>query len=180
MNKESTLVLPISIPLAYSVAIFGFISIVSFITPFMVGHPQWLVGTLVNTCLFSSAFFLPKKYILPIAIFPSLGVLARGLVFGPLTSFLVYFLPFIWMGNIVLIVAFRGLFSKVKYFNSLLIASALKFAVLFGVANLYLSLHLVPKMFLQTMGLFQLLTAMAGGIIAFLILNIYGKYNVRS
>jgi hypothetical protein len=128
------------------------------------GHPQWLVGTVVNACLFSGAIYLPRKYILPLAIFPSLGVLARGLIFGPFTWFLVYFLPFIWLGNLILIIVS-------KKFN-LIFAAFTKFLFLFLVANIYFSFHIVPKVFLVTMGLNQLATALAGGFIILLWLKI--------
>ncbi len=162
--------------------VFGAVSIASFFAPFLLGHPQWLVGTVVNTCLFLSVIFLPKKYILPVVIFPSLGVLARGLVLGPFTYFLVYFLPFIWLGNLILILIFRytinlarANFVVYKFLLGVISSSAAKFIFLFLVANIYFKFHFVPVIFLQAMGLNQLATALAGGLISLLIFKIYGK-----
>lgn len=167
MEKDLTTSLPIQISEFAQVLFFAGVSILSFFVPFAFGHPQWLVGTVVNASLFSGAIYLPKKYFLPLIIFPSLGVLARSLVFGPFTYFLVYFLPFIWLGNLVLILVFKR--------TGFVAASAAKFLFLFIFANIYFSFHLVPKLFLQTMGIFQLLTALAGGAISYLIFKFYAR-----
>ncbi len=178
MNQEKDLA--ISLPMQSSKLaqglVFGAVSIASFFVPISLGHPQWLVGTIVNVCLFLGVIYLPKKYFIPLAILPSLGVLARGLVFGPFTWFLVYFLPFIWLGNLILILVFKNLFLRLHYVPSLILSSVAKFLFLFVVANLYFKFHIVPALFLQTMGLNQLATALAGGLISFLIFKLYGQF----
>jgi len=179
---EKILLLPIEPRVLSRASIFAIISFVSFFIPFFIGHPQWVVGAIVNAGLFLSAIFFSKKYFLPIAIFPSLGVLARGLVFGPFTPLLIYFLPFVWLGNIILIQIFLFLFSVNKegvYFYSVFFASAVKFVFLFLIANIYFKLSIVPALFLQTMGLNQLATALAGGLLSFLIFKLYGKFISR-
>jgi len=162
-------------PISVSQLAFGLIlastAVLAFFIPFSLGYPQWLVGVIVNACLFSASIFLPKKYFIPLAILPSLGVLARGLVFGPLTMFLVYFLPFIWIGNIVLMFAFSYLFSKIGYLKSIAVSSVAKFIILFLISNVYFSLSIVPAIFLNVMGILQFFTAIGGGLIAFIILK---------
>jgi len=186
MKQEKILEVSLPVNLAHpaQVAIFGAISVVSFFAPFLLGHPQWLVGTIVNAGLFLSVIFLPKKYFLPAAIFPSLGVLARGIVFGPFTWFLIYFLPFIWLGNLILILIFAKFkrsptsFKLTQVFGEvglLVLAATAKFIFLFLVANIYFRLHFVPAVFLRAMGLNQLATALAGGIIAYSLWKIYLK-----
>lgn len=199
-NQTETLVLNLPAVLQDKAAVMAFAGIfcLAFFVPFLLGGPQWLVGTMVNTCLFLAVLFLPKKYYLPIVIFPSLGVLARGLIFGPFTPFLVYFLPFIWLGNFILMFVFGKiceflikrdptsfnldkLFSKFLEVGSLIAFPALaKFTVLFFAANIYFKFNFVPKIFLATMGMNQLLTAVYGGIIAYLIFiglnKFYEKY----
>jgi hypothetical protein len=172
MEKLEVSSLPFSLTSLAKVLVFVAICIVAFFTPFSLGHPQWLVGTVVNTCLFLSAIFLPKKYFILLAILPSLGVLARGLVFGPFTFFLFYFLPFIWIGNLLLILTFK------KF--GFVVASFSKFLFLYLVANIYFNFNIVPKIFLTSMGLNQLATALVGGIIAFTIFKIYGQFKLRS
>jgi len=183
-QKISTL----SLPLINSTEklVFTGLSFLSFIVPFSLGHPQWLVGTIINASLFLAAIFLPKKFFVPLIILPSLGVLGRGIIFGPFTSFLIYFLPFIWLGNLILILFFKRLYKKfdkklyLNYFLSVFCAAAVKFLFLMAIANLYFKFHLVPAVFLQAMGINQLLTALAGGIIAWIIFNIYGEYHARN
>lgn len=134
MDKEKDLA--ISLPLQISELAVGLVfaatSIVAFFVPFSLGYPQWLVGTIVNACLFLSAIFLPKKYFLPLAIFPSLGILARGIIFGPFTFFLIYFLPFVWLGNLFLLLIFKNLFSRIGHIFSILGASAGKISIFIG------------------------------------------------
>jgi hypothetical protein len=129
-----------------------------------VAGPQWLTGTLVNLCLFAAAPRLSTKQQVLLSIIPSLSALAHGLLFGPLTIFLAYFLPFIWLGNWLLMRSFL-LWQNSPFFLKILLPAALKAALLFAVANFYFQLHLVPKLFLTSMGLMQLATASAGGLI---------------
>lgn len=164
MEQEKILSLPLELSSLSAGIIFISMSLASFFVPFALGHPQWLVGTIVNACLFLGAAYLPKKYFIPLAVLPSLGVLARGLVFGPLTLFLVYFLPFIWLGNLVLILSFKR-FGFIG-------AACAKFLFLFLLANIYFRLSVVPAVFISLMGLNQLATALSGGLIALLILKI--------
>lgn len=162
--------------------VFAGTAVLSFFTSFALGHPQWLVGAAVNTCLFLGALYLPKRYYVPLAILPSLGVLSRGMIFGPLTMFLVYFLPFIWLGNLALILLFRFIYIKVsKNFGVAVLGSAVgKFALLFFMANVYFRFSIVPAVFLQAMGLNQLATALAGGVLAFIVYYAYRKFDARS
>lgn len=177
MNQTEVVALssPVILTNKVSVMVFTGIFSLSFFIPFSLGHPQWLVGTIVNTCLFLAVIFLPRKFFLPLIIFPSLGVLARGVIFGPFTPFLIYFLPFIWLSNLVLILMFKKLYFS-NYFFAIFIASAAKYLFLFAAANTYFKLHFVPAVFLQAMGTSQLFTAVTGGIISFIFFKIYGKY----
>lgn len=173
MKNQNNQILVIPSPL---MAICGIgLPVLSFFTPFIIGHPQWLVGTIVNACLFVSAVSLSKKNILAVIFLPSLGVLARGIIFGPLTISLIYFLPFIWLGNYLLVVVFRKLFQRFYYPFAVLLAAATKYLALFLVANLYFKLSIVPAVFLQLMGLNQLLTAISGGIVALLFIDVNKK-----
>ena len=82
-------------------------SMVCFFVPFLLGHPQLLVGTVVNASLILAALNLKSYKLLPIIMIPSLGVLTKGLIFGPFTIFLVYMIPFIWIGNTILVYCFK-------------------------------------------------------------------------
>jgi len=172
ISKTATLNLPIELKNTIKIAAFAGISVLSFSIPFFLGYPQWLIGTIVNACLFSAAIFLPKKFFLPLIIFPSLGVLLRGVIFGPFTPFLAYFLPFIWLGNLVLILSFKKLYSF-NYPVSVFFAAFAKYLFLMIIANIYFKFQVVPAIFLQAMGLGQFLTALAGGMISLVVFNIW-------
>ena len=154
-------------------------SVVSFFVPFLIGHPQLLVGIIVNTMLIAAALNLKGYQLLPIIIAPSLGVLARGMVFGPLTIYLIYLLPFIWIGNTLLVISFKWLKlkSKQNYWLTLIVGSAFKSGFLFLAALLLYSLGIIPVIFLTAMGLIQLTTALSGGVAAYALHH--GKKTLR-
>lgn len=144
---------------------------IAFFIPFLIGHPQILVGTIVNAMLIVSALELNTKKTLPIIFAPSLGVLARGLIFGPFTPFLAIMIPFIWVGNTILVVGIKFLNKKTNYWLALGLATGAKVGFLFSIALTLVSLSILPAMFLIVMGEMQLLTAISGGIVAFGLLK---------
>lgn len=139
-------------------------SLACFLVPFFLGHPQFLVGTMVNCALILGAFNVRKYRLLPIIIAPSLGVFARGIIFGQMTVFLLYMIPFIWIGNLVIVYLFKH--YKDNKFKGLLAGPLAKAGFLFIVAFALFSFGLVPKIFLFAMGVMQLATALSGGVIA--------------
>lgn len=147
---------------------FAICILASFTVPFLLWHPQWLVGGVVNALLVLSALNLKKYAILPIILLPSLAVLARGLIFGPFTIFLLYMIPAIWLGNFLLVWGIKY-FHLTKNWNrwlALWISVGVKVAVLFVVAWSLVSLWVLPKLFLTTMWAFQIYTALAGWVMA--------------
>jgi len=140
-----------------------------FFVPLMIGHPQIAVGIVVNALLIASALNIKGYKLLPVIISPSLGALSRGILFGPFTIFLVYMIPFIWIGNAILVFSFKWLRLKLKknYWLTLTIGSLFKAGFLFGTAFVLYSLNIVPAVFLTAMGVIQLVTAFAGGIAAY-------------
>ena len=159
----------------FEFAEFLFIGFLAFLIPFSLGHPQLLVGVLVNAFLVIASLNLDAKKVMGIALFPSLGVIARGVLFGPFTFALVFMVPFIWMGNLVLILAMKYLFGekKMDYFISLGAGALLKTGLLFCAAYALLQFSLVPALFLEAMGVIQLITAVGGGILAFAIWKVW-------
>jgi hypothetical protein len=142
---------------------------VCFFLPLFIGHPQVFVGIIVNTMLIVSAMNIKGTKLLPVIIAPSLGALSRGLLFGPFTIFLIYMIPFIWIGNTILVFSFKWLKLKLKknYWLTLAAGSLLKAGFLFGIAYILYSLNIVPVIFLTAMGIMQLITAVSGGIAAY-------------
>lgn len=148
-------------PLALGVLLYA----TAFALPFMVTHPQLAVGSAVNAMLFLAAARLPNKYLIPLAVLPSIAAVLRGVVFGPYTPFLTFFLPLIWLGNLALVLVFRK-FVDLPELARVIAAAALKAALLFAAATVYVNLNLVPAMFSEAMGLIQLETALLGGLAA--------------
>ncbi len=144
-------------------------SFVGFFIPFFIGHPQILIGTLVNSFMISAGMHLKGNKFLPVLLMPSLGVLARGLIFGPYTVYLLYMIPFIWIGNALLVFSFKY-FKKTKkmsYWTTLTIGIIFKVGFLFSIAFVLYKLGALPVIFLTAMGITQVITAFYGGITAF-------------
>ncbi len=141
---------------------------ICFFVPFFMGHPQIVVGVVVNAALIMAALNIRDYRLLPITIFPSLGVLSRGLIFGPFTIYLVYMIPFIWLGNAILVYSFKrfNLGMGLNKMVTLVLGAVLKTAFLFGSAFILVKLAILPPVFLTAMGLMQLTTALIGGAIA--------------
>lgn len=137
---------------------------ICFFLPFFLHQSQYLTGTIINTALVLSALRLKTNKLLPIIIMPSLGVLMAGLLFGTLTNYLLYLIPFIWIGNASLIYFVRKINKKLV---SLPVATVIKAGFLFSATFILVKLTLIPSAFLVAMGPIQLLTSLSGGTIAF-------------
>ena len=146
-------------------------SAVCFFMPFIIAHPQFLVGTIVNAMLITAAMNIRGYKLLPVIILPSIGVLTAGVIFGSFTIFLVYLLPFIWLGNAIIIYAFKiiKLHMKKNYLAALVAGSVLKSGFLFLSALILFKLGLIPVIFLTAMGILQLSTALSGGGAAYAV-----------
>ena len=146
-----------------------FYALLGFFVPFFFGHPQILIGTIVNSMLVSAALYSRGYKLIPLALTPSLGVLASGMLFGNLTVFLVYLIPFIWIGNFLIIygMKFFYLHAKVNYWISSVISSIVKAGFIFGSALVLVSFGIIPAALLVPMGLLQVETALAGCAVVF-------------
>lgn len=140
--------------------------------PFFISGPQILTGSVINCLLLLGATRLTKKSLLILAVMPSISALAHNLVFGGQTIFLFYFLPFIWISNLIYIYSFTKMNTITNSWFSLIISAILKTIVLYFVANVFYKLAIAPIIFLSAMGYFQLITAIIGGVIAIQILKL--------
>lgn len=140
------------------------VPVLAFAVPLLISGPQLLTGSLVNSLLFLSAVNLPRKNLGLIAIAPSIGALLNGLIFGRYTPFLVYFLPFIWISNLILMRTYLSLNNR-HFVLKIAFPAILKALFLFLVAFIFFKAGIVPKIFLTAMGVVQLLTAIVGGLL---------------
>ena len=138
--------------------------------PLLLPGPQLVVGSVINMALVVGAMRLDQKRWWMMVILPSLTVMMRGVLFGSLTSFLIYFLPMIWLGNWVLMKVIC-LLERRAWWERMLVASLAKMLILWMGASLYFSLEIVPLMFVTAMGVMQGITAVLGGVGAQLILK---------
>jgi hypothetical protein len=147
------------------------LSVIVFFLPFVLGHPQILVGVIVNAMLIVGATYLKGHKMLPLILLPSLGVLTAGILFGTYTIFLLYLIPLIWLGNAVYVYVYKHVsFKEERGWRSQIlgvgVASILKAGLLFGATFVLVQLSIVPSVFLTAMGVLQLTTALIGGILA--------------
>ena len=137
----------------------------SFLVPFLVSGPQLLTGSLVNLFLISGTRLVDKKSHWLMAVLPSVAAALNGLVFGKFTPFLIYFLPFIWLGNMIYISSFIKFQKSLPILINILVGALLKSSFLFIFTVLFFKLAIVPQIFLTAMGIFQLITAIIGGLV---------------
>jgi len=162
----------ISVNIKYLLSIEMVLYLFAFLIPFTLNGPQLLTGSVVNAILYTAALKLNKKNLLILIVLPSLGALAHGVVFGPLTFYLFYFLPFIWIGNIILIGIFRQNKMISLIWLRILLASAIKAGFLYFVAKIYFVFHTIPSLFVTSMGMIQFITAILGGTSALILLKL--------
>lgn len=144
-------------------------ALVSFSIPFLFLHEQLFVGTAVNAALILAALNIRGIRLLPIIVLPSLALLIGGVAFGTDTSLLVRMMPFIWLGNAALVYCIKEFYleKKKSKWVSLGIGATAKAGFLFASAFALFSFGLLPALFLASMGIYQFITAITGGIVAF-------------
>lgn len=144
----------------------------SFFSPFI--GMQAVSGPLVNATLFLAVFFLGQKNALWFAFFPSLIALFSGII----SPIMIPMIPFIISSNIILIIVFNNIYKK-NYWLGVVIASFCKFFFLsfsaFILGKLIFSSHVALKVS-SIFGWHQLLTAILGGLIAYIIIIFIENY----
>jgi len=142
--------------------------ILAFTVPFIFKQPQLLIGSIINFILIFSISKFGLKKIIPVLFLPSLASFLNGVLFGVFTPYLLYLMPFIVLSNLILVLTIK--YVKMKYLN-VVIATLLKTCFLFSAAYILFSTIHLPEIFLTTMGLIQLYTALIGGALASLFIT---------
>jgi len=138
-------------------------SSICFLTPFILGGPQLLVGSIVNMILYLSADARDIKRIMPVIILPSIGVISRGMIFGPFTHIIVVLIPFIWIGNYILVFTVQRLGSG---YSGIFYSAVFKSVFLAGITLIFVNIGLIPSFFILGFGGLQFVTALTGGLAA--------------
>jgi hypothetical protein len=144
---------------------------VAFALPFLLGGQQLLVGSVVNCVLVLAALNIRGKKLLPVILLPSVGAYLAGMIFGVASSALLIMIPFIWVGNSILVFSMKKLTLSMKKNRilSLGVGAAVKSGFLFLAAFILFSFGFVPAVFLTAMGIVQLVTASVGGATALVL-----------
>ncbi|MEM4272325.1 MAG: hypothetical protein QXH30_01940 [Candidatus Bilamarchaeaceae archaeon] len=141
------------------------LSFFAFSIPFLFPGPQLLTGIAVNAFLAAAALRVRGWKLLPVILLPSMGALANCFVFGPLTIFLIYLIPFIWMGNFLFVYGIKhfALGRGTGFWWAGAVSAVAKSIAIFIPAYALFSVGVLPQAMLFPMGPMQLVTA-AGGV----------------
>ncbi|MEM3610033.1 MAG: hypothetical protein QW076_03985, partial [Candidatus Anstonellales archaeon] len=158
-------------------------TLVAFSLPFVISHTQqqFMVGTVVNAMLVLAALNIRGYKILPIIILPSIAVFLAAALFGQETKFILYLMPFIWVGNSILVLGIKYLHfrKKMNEIVAYIISSFLKASFLFLSSLILVFINLIPAQFLTIMGIMQLMTALSGCVVGALIQRLKRYYYFR-
>ncbi|NQU77374.1 ECF transporter S component [Candidatus Falkowbacteria bacterium] len=147
---------------------------VATLLPFYV-HTQWLTGPIINAVLILTLFLVGIRAALILCLVPSMVALGSGL----LPAILAPIVPFIMMGNALLVLAVDWFYNNLLdsnrgYFLGLFTGALIKFLFLYSsviiISRLLIKQELALKV-AQIMSWPQLATAVIGGVIAYLFLK---------
>jgi len=134
-------------------------------------HQQMITGSIVNATLFLSTMLLGAQFGILVGLIPSVVALATGL----LPPVLAPMIPFIMIANTILVLSFNALKNKNYWFGAV-VASFLKFGFLYFTSSTVINLLLKKEIAHQVAAMMswpQLLTALAGGVLAYLFMRFY-------
>ena len=143
---------------------------ISVLTP-MLRLPQLFTGTVVNAALLVAVVLVGPRAAIGIGVLPSLFAVMSGQLPAPLAPLV----PLIFVGNTLLVLVF-DLARKRGWWLGVVAAATAKFCLLFATTSLLaattglLAAPVVPVA-LTMMGWTQLVTALAGGAIAYAVVG---------
>lgn len=145
-------------------------------------NSQIIVGSVVNTALIMAAINLKGwKKVLGVVTMPSVSTMLSGYVFKSASVHMVYMIPAIWIGNFVLVYAYKLIMlSKERNYFFAGIAGVLAKVIVIAAGFMILkAFNIFPEKLITTlqtaMTTTQLITASIGAFIAF---GIYKMENI--
>lgn len=145
-------------------------------------NSQIIVGSIVNTALIVSAMNLKGwKNIIGVITMPSISTILSGYVFKSASTYMVYMIPAIWLGNFALVYAYKLLMlgKNKNYFLAGIMGIVVKVAIIaacFAILNMF---NVFPNKLVQNlqnaMTVIQLVTATIGMFISFAIYKVESK-----
>ena len=139
-------------------------------------YKQIIIGSIVNTCLFLCGIYeKDTKKIIAISTLPSVSVMLSGLLFSGLTFYSKLMIPFIWLGNLVIIYLSRLFYKQNKFISYSFFSIILKVFIIYGGFKAVSMMFNFPKSVVNvmgnTMGIIQLFTASIGFLITIFIIK---------
>lgn len=147
-----------------------FLGVVALAVLFPLFPLREITGPLVNALLFIAVVILGVRNALLICFLPSIMSVSVGIM--PMVA--LPLVPVIIIGNILLVLLFNSL-NKKNFWLGVVTASFVKFIFIYSLATLlvseFISSPLLAGIVGQTMGYLQLVSALLGGIIAWVFLK---------
>lgn len=134
---------------------------------------QFITGPIVNALLFIATVILGSSSALLIGLLPSVISFSTGL----LPFVLAPMIPFIMIGNSLLVVTFAYFYKK-NYWLGVIMAAFLKFFFLFLSSQILVNFFLKSTLAVKVASMMnwpQLATALVGGVIAYSFLKFIKK-----
>ena len=132
-------------------------------------HQQMITGPIINATLFIATAVLGASAGILVGLIPSVIALSAGL----LPPVLAPMVPFIMISNTILVLVFHFLKER-NYWMGMIMASVLKFVFLYSTSSVVINLLLKKEVATQVslmMSWPQLLTAIAGGCLAYIFIK---------
>jgi hypothetical protein len=165
---------------------FGLLLVLALMIPAM-GWPQPVTGPLVNALVLISVETLGVWPAIVLGMITPLGAMLHGVLPLPLAVMI----PFIMLGNATLVAVYNALRLRNRWL-ALGVAALAKFAVLYAAVTFFVARPLelalngaartvvMPAAIANMMSWPQLVTAVAGGLIAFAALRVIGNPSQRA
>lgn len=151
-------------------------------TSWIATHSQYVVGTIVNTVLITTAVNVKGfKQIAGLISLPSISAIGSGLIFKSASIYTVYMIPAIWAGNFIFVYLYRNLFvhKKVNYILTSIASILAKAAIIYACFRVLALVANIPNpMFVAlnfSMGMNQIITASIASVIGFGISKAYNR-----
>jgi hypothetical protein len=136
---------------------------------------QMIIGTIVNATLIACALKIkdPKK-IVALSVLPSISSMTTGILFNGLTLYSKVMLPFIWIGNLALILGIKFLLNKTSLIPASVASIVVKVGIIYGGFRLMSAIMKFPPkintVFSTTFGITQVYTATLGLVLVLTIM----------
>ena len=111
-------------------------------------NSQIIIGTIVNIALITAAINLKGwAKIIGVVTMPSIATILGGYVFGTASTYMVYMIPAIWLGNFALIYAYKFIMlgKNKNYFLAGFVGVIVKVAIIFAFFEILNAFGIFPE-----------------------------------